>query len=51
MNGKQRTLAPRGVETLNAISMKFGTGDYVDKLNKLAKFDLDQTTSDAATGT
>ena len=37
MNGKQPTLAPRGVETLHPISMKFGRGDYVNKLNKPAK--------------
>ena len=43
MNGKQPTLAPRGVETLHSISMKFGKGDYVNKLNKPAKFEFDRT--------
>ena len=51
MNGKQPNLAPRGVETLHAISMKFGTGNYVNKLNKPAKFEIDRTKSGAATGT
>ena len=47
---KQPTLAPRGVETLNPISMQFGRGDYVNKLNKRAKFEIDRTKSGAATG-
>ena len=54
MNGKQPTLAPHGVETLYSlysISMKFGRGDYVNKLNKPAKFEIDGTKSGAATGT
>ena len=51
MNGKQQTLAPCGVETLRAISMKFGTGDYVGEIKKLAKFDFDRTKSGAPTGT
>ena len=42
MNGKQPTLAPRGVETLHPISMKFGRGDYGNKLNKPAKFEIDR---------
>ena len=50
-DGKQQTLAPCGVETLHAISMKFGTRDYVDEIHKPAKFDLDWTKSGAATGT
>ena len=51
MNGKQQTLAPCRVETLDAIFMEFGTGNYVNKLNKPAKFEIDRTTSGAATGT
>ena len=51
MNGKQQTLAPCGVETLRAISMKFGTGDYVGEIKKLAKFDFDRTKIGAPTGT
>ena len=42
MNGKQPNLAPSGVETLHSISMKFGTGDYVDKLNKPTKLEIDR---------
>ena len=42
MNGKQPILAPRGVETLHPISMKFGRGDYVNKLNKPAKIEIDR---------
>ena len=51
MNGKQPTLAPRGIETLNAIFMKFGTGDYVEQVNTPTKCDLDRTKSGAPTGT
>jgi hypothetical protein len=48
---KQPTLAPSGVETLHSIFMQFGTGDYVDTLNKPAKFEIDRTKRSAATGT
>ena len=39
------------IETLYAISMKFGRRDYVGELNKPAKFDLDRIKSGAPTGT
>ena len=48
---KTANFGPRGVETLHPISMKFGRGDYVNKLNKPAKFEIDRTKSGAATGT
>ena len=43
VNGKQQTLAPCGVETLHAISMKFRTLDYVGEVNTSEQFDLDRT--------